>query len=422
MSAASRRVSVEILSRVEGETGMRLTIRDGRIRRAELPVFEPPRLFEGFLRGRAAAEAPDLTARVCGICPVAYQLTAAAAIEGLLRLDPGEKVRRLRRLLYCGEWIASHALHVTMLHAPDFLGFDSGIAMSREHPEAVARGLRLKKTGNAIVATVGGREVHPFNPKLGGFHAAPAREAIASLAGPLDAAIDDARALLRWVGGLPIPEFEQDYTFLALVHERDYPMAEGRVATDRGFDVDARGFEALVTETQVPHASALHAILRDGTAPLSGPLARWALNRDRLPADVRAAAAEAGVEGVCRNPFRAIVVRAAEILWACGEARRLVGGYEPPDPPSVEGPPRVGSGFACTEAPRGLLYHRYRVDERGTIREARIVPPTALNLRRMELDLEGWIPADGGSDEAALRRAAARLVRNHDPCISCATH
>ena len=106
----------------------------------QLRIFEPPRFFEALLRGRAYSEAPDITARICGICPVAYQMSSVHAMEDAFGVTVGGQLRALRRLLYCGEWIESHALHVYMLHAPDFLGYQDAIQLAQDHPEIVQRG------------------------------------------------------------------------------------------------------------------------------------------------------------------------------------------------------------------------------------------------------------------------------------------
>ncbi len=233
----TRTVKVDFLARVEGEGGVRVRLKDGRVTEVELRIFEPPRFFEGFLRGRRHDEAPDITARICGICPVAYQVSAANALEAALGIRLDERLRALRRLLYCGEWIESHALHITLLHAPDFLGLESGIHLAEKEPEAVRRGLEIKKTGNAIVTTVGGREIHPVNPRVGGFWRAPERAAIAALQGPLERAREAAIETARWVSGFEFPDLETGHELVALRHPGEYPMAEGTIASTAGLDL-----------------------------------------------------------------------------------------------------------------------------------------------------------------------------------------
>ena len=417
-----RTITVETLARVEGEGALRLTVEGGRVTNAQLKIFEPPRFFEAFLRGRHCTEAPDITARICGICPVAYQMSAVTAIEQALGITVDPQVGALRRLLYCGEWIQSHALHVYMLHAPDFLGYESGLAMAGDHPEVIGRGLQIKKVGNAIMDLLGGRAVHPINVRVGGFYRVPTRAELQPLVQQLEWARDAARETVRWTATLPYPPFERDYQFVALRGSDGYPFIEDRVTSSSGLDVAASRFGERLTEDHVEHSTALHARLQGDGAYTVGPLARYALNFSKLSAPAREEAEAAGLGTVCRNPFRSIVVRSVEILHACDEALRVIGAYDQPDRPAVEVAPRAGIGHGCTEAPRGLLYHRYVLDEQGLIVEAHIVPPTSQNLRMIEEDLGAYAATRLDLPTAQLTWQCEQAIRNYDPCISCATH
>ncbi|MDR7422278.1 MAG: nickel-dependent hydrogenase large subunit [Armatimonadota bacterium] len=420
-----RRIEVGALARVEGEGGLRVVVEGGRVAEVFLDIFEPPRFFEAFLRGRTAQDAVDLTARICGICPVAYQMSAAHALEKAFGVSPPPGVRALRRLFYCGEWIESHVLHMFLLHAPDFLGYDSAIAMAQVPAlrPLVERALRMKQVGNRLVALIGGREVHPVSACVGGFFRAPGRAELAALAPDLAWGLEAAVEALRWAGSLSYPAFETDYEFVALRHPGEYPMNEGRIVSSGGLDAAVEDYDAHFTEEQVAHSNALHSrFRRDGQSYLVGPLARLNLNADRLSPAARAAAGELGLRLPLRNPFMSLLARGLETVHAFEEALALVEAYEPPDPPRVPVVPRAGAGAHATEAPRGMLYHRYEVDEAGRIATARIVPPTAQNLRRIEDDLRRFVPMvlEAPHDEATLR--CEQLVRSYDPCISCATH
>ncbi|MGO8823997.1 MAG: Ni/Fe hydrogenase subunit alpha [Acidimicrobiales bacterium] len=417
-----RTVSVQGLARVEGEGSLRVEVRDGRVEDVELQIFEPPRFFEAFLRGRRATEAPDLTARICGICPVAYQMSACAAVEDALGISVHRGVADLRRLLYCGEWLQSHSLHVHMLHAPDFLGCQDAVEMAQRHRAAFERGLALKKTGNRIMEAIGGRAIHPVNVKVGGFYRAPSREEVAALAGPLSDALDLALATVAWVAGFDFPDVHGDYRFVALRDAGRYPLESGRVASSDGLDTTPGGFADLVVEEQVARSTALHARLENRLEYLTGPLARYALNSAQLPDVAARAAADAGLGPTCTNPFQSIIVRAVEIVFACQEALMLVERYEPPDPPSAPVPSGGGEGTGATEAPRGLLFHRYRIDQEGLITAAQIVPPTSQNQITIESDIRRTVQASLDLSDDELTWRSEQAVRNHDPCISCATH
>ncbi len=419
---ATRTIRVDYIARVEGESSLDLEIRDGAVDAVRLSIFEPPRFFEALLRGRGFGEVLDIVARICGICPIAYQMSGVHAIEDVLGIEIDAPIRALRRLLYCGEWIESHALHIVMLHAPDFLGYPDAISMARDHGATVERGLALKKAGNALLRLLGGREIHPVNVRIGGFYKAPSRAELAALADTLKRARDQAIATLRWAAGFPFPEFSRDYEFVALRHADEYPMNEGRIVSSAGLDIAAADYQSEFLERQVRYSTALHSQLKRRGAYLVGPMARYAINRDRLPSEVRALADEVGLEPVCRNPFRSILVRAVEIVFCCGEALRLIADYEPPARPFVASEPRAGVGYACTEAPRGILYHRYRLDAEGTVLDAHLVPPTAQNQDVIEEDLRQIATKGLDRDDEALQADCEQSIRNHDPCISCAAH
>ena len=421
MSERSRELTVSGLARVEGEGALRITVHDGQVTRAELNIYEPPRFFEAFLRGRSYTEPPDLTARICGICPVAYQTSACNAIEQACGAELTEPLAELRRLLYCGEWISSHALHIYLLHAPDFLGYPDAISLARDHRDIVERGLELKKTGNAILELVGGRAIHPVNVRVGGFYRAPTPAELRPLAERLRRALDLALDTVRWAATFEFPDLELEHDLLAARDAGRYPLERGSLATTSGLSFPAREFPGHVTEEQVPHSTALHATL-DGHRYLTGPLARYSLNSAALSPAAREAAAGAGLGAQCRNPFRSILVRGVEIVYAAEEALRIIGAYERPGRPSVEVTPRAGTGHGVSEAPRGLLYHRYELDGDGLIRAATIVPPTSQNLAVIEDNLRELVGANLGRDDASLTALCEQAIRNHDPCISCAAH
>src|SRR5574341_418713 len=417
----SRTIKVDYLARVEGEGALYVKIKDNTVTDVKLKIFEPPRFFEAFLRGRKFSEAPDITARICGICPIDYQMSAVHAIEDAFGIRVEGPLRALRRLIYCGEWIESHALHVYMLHAPDFLDYADAIQMAKDHPDIVQRALQLKKVGNEIVAILGGREIHPINVRVGGFYKVPTKRDLAPLAERLAWARDAALEGVRWTARLPFPEYEYDYEFVAMRHPTEYPFNEGRLVSTGGLDIAVRDYENEFAEEHVAHSNALHSVLKKRGAYLVGPLARYNLNFDRLPPAAQDEARSAGLPPVCRNPFQSIIVRSVEILYACEEALRLIAGYEMPDRPAVDVRPVAGTGYGCTEAPRGILYHSYRVDERGLIQNAKIVPPTSQNQRSMEEDLWRFVPPRLDLPQETLTQQCEQAIRNYDPCISFAT-
>jgi sulfhydrogenase subunit alpha len=419
---ADRTINVDYLPRVEGEGALKVVVRDGVVRSAELSIFEPPRFFEAFLRGRGYEEVPDITSRICGICPIAYQMSAVHAMENALGVAVAGPLRDLRRLIYCGEWIESHALHIYMLHAPDFLGYASAIEMARDHGDVVQRGLVLKKAGNDLMILLGGREIHPINVRVGGFYRTPRRRELAPLAERLEWARDAALATVRWAASFDFPDRERNYEFVALRHPHEYPFNEGRIVSNRGLDIPPDAYEEHFEEMHVERSTALHSRIRERGAYLCGPLARYNLNFDRLSPLAQQAAREAGLKTTCANPYRSIVIRAVEVLYACDEALRIIAAYEEPERPAVAIAPRAATGFAATEAPRGMLWHRYRLDVDGSVATARIVPPTSQNQASIEEDLKDFVADNLDLPDDELRHRCEQAVRNYDPCISCATH
>lgn len=422
MNTRTRTIKVDTLARVEGEGALLIKLRGERVTDVKLRIYEPPRFFEAFLRGRHYSEAADLTARICGICPVAYQMSAVHAMERALGVHIDPAVRMLRRLFYCGEWIESHALHVYMLHAPDFLGYEDAIQMARDHRGIVEQGLRLKKIGNRIVQVLGGREIHPISAAVGGFHKTPRKSQVRELEEDLKWALDASLETVRLVSGFEFPEFEQDYEFVALSHPDEYPFNEGRLVSNRGLNIDCAEYEDHFQEHHVKHSNALHSAVRGRGSYLVGPMARYNLNFEKLPEVAQEAALAAGLKPPVKNPFRSIAVRAVELVFACAEALRIVHEYEPPAEPRVEPVVRRSEGQAITEAPRGILYQRYALDENGLILTAKIVPPTSQNQKRIEDDLRDFAEqvVAWPLDEATWK--CEQAIRNYDPCISCATH
>lgn len=420
---ATKTIKVDALARVEGEGSLYVRIRDGRVQEVKFGIFEPPRFFEAFLVGRDYSEAPDITARICGICPIAYELGAILAMEDALGISVPSVITDLRRLIYCGEWIESHGLHIYLLHAPDFLGLPDALELAKVDKPLVERALRLKKIGNDILEVVGGRAVHPVNLKVGGFFRAPAKARVRALAGDLKWAVEESLATVKLVGGFDFPVLEQDYTFVALRHERDYAIHQGRLVSNGGLDIPPADFLDHFDEEHVAHSNALHGFMKEGHGPYKvGPLARYAINHDRLSETARQAASAAGLGPVVGNPFQSIVVRAVEMVQACEDALALVEAYEEPDGPAVAVEPRAGVGHGCTEAPRGVCYHRYELADDGSILSARIVPPTAQNQKCIENDLLKVVEANLDLADEALRWRCEQAIRNYDPCISCATH
>jgi coenzyme F420-reducing hydrogenase alpha subunit len=420
--SADREIHVDYLARVEGEGAMHLKLKGNEVEELEFKIFEPPRFFEAFLRRRKFSEAPDITARICGICPIAYQMSSCNAMEAAAGVHVGGQLRALRKLIYFGEWLESHGLHIFFLHAPDFLGYDNAIAMAQDFGFRVASGLRLKKLGNQIMTVVGGREIHPINVKVGGFYRVPTKAELESLTDELEWGLEEAEQTVEWVAGFPFPDFERDYEFVAVKHPDEYGILEGRIVSNRGLDIAAHDWPDYFVESHVEWSNALHARRIDGGSYHVGPMARYSLNHAQLSPRAIRTAHDAGLGRVCTNPFKSIIVRAVEMVHACESALEIIRDYEPPEEPALEVAPRSATGHGVSEAPRGLLYHRYDLDDEGLIADAHIVPPTSQNQLSIEDDLRAYVPQYAHLDDDRLQWELEQAIRNYDPCISCATH
>ncbi len=418
----NRTIKVDQLARVEGEGAVFVKISDGKVADVKLKIYEPPRFFEAFLRGRDYSEAPDITARICGICPIAYQMSSVTAMEDAFGIQVDGQLRELRRLIYCGEWIESHVLHIYMLHAPDFLGYEDALLLAKDKPDLVKKALEMKKIGNDIMILVGGREIHPINVKVGGFYKVPTKLELMRMMERLKWGRDAAIETAKLVTTFEFPDFEVDYEFVSLSHPTEYPLIGGRVVSSSGLDCAIREYEFHFEERHIAHSNALHSIQKGKGAYSVGPLARFNLEFDKLAPLAKQVAQEVGIKPVVKNPFKSIIVRAIEVIHAYDEAIRIIENYEMPSAPAIEVPVQAGIGFGASEAPRGMLYHRYKLADDGTILDAKIVPPTAQNQPTIENDLRQFVTANIDMPREELTLRTEQAVRNYDPCISCATH
>ena len=415
-------IEVPALARVEGEGGLYIGLKDGKAVEIRLDIYEPPRFFEGFLVGRYLQEVPDITARICGICPVAYQMSSVAALEKALEVEISPQAYALRRLMYCGEYIESHALHIYLLQAPDLLGQPSALDLAAIAPHVVKDALRMKKIGNALLKGIGGRSVHPVNACVGGFYRWPEAAPLKALLPELEWGLEAAQATVKWAVTLPYPEMELDYEFVALHHPQEYAVMNGEVWSSKGSQLSVIEFETRYLEEHVRHSNALHGYTKDGGHYLVGPLARLALNHAQLLPAAQKALADNRIKLPITNPYKSLIARAVELVQAYEEAIQIVKAYAPSGPAHLELKLKAGEGSGASEAPRGLLYHRYKIDAQGLVQFAKIVPPTAQNLPRIEQDLLALVPQIIAMPQEQATLTAEHLVRSYDPCISCATH
>lgn len=416
----TRKLHLEMMTRVEGEGGISVELQDGELKHLTMDIFEPPRLFEGFLRGRSIEEVPDITARICGICPVAYQFTSAQAIEAGLGITLSPEIRRLRQLLYLGEWIQSHALHIYFLQLPDLLGFPDALTLAQVNGGRVKEALRLKQIGNRVMDLVGGRSIHPINVCIGGFYHAPSKDEVRALRADLEWALLASIRTVELIETLHLPTLERPVELVSLSRDDEYAFLDGTLSIGSKSGIPVKEFPSELIESHVPQSNALYSTRSAGGSYFVGPLARIHFNHSRL--SPRALGVYGRLRFSTADPYAGILARAIELIHACETALQIVDGYIPPDPPRVPFELHAGEGHGASEAPRGTLYHRYRFDERGLVESARIVPPTAQNYVRMEDDLRLLVPTIADRADAEILAECEKLIRCYDPCISCSVH
>jgi sulfhydrogenase subunit alpha len=422
-----RSIEVNHLARVEGHGGILVEVDGRNVNRVEFQVFEGARLVEGLLRGRRYEDVAQIVSRICAICSVAHSLTSLKATEAAFGIVPSEQTQRLRDLMYRGENIESHALHVFLLALPDYLGYPSAIAMAEKYGDAVATGLRLKKLGNTIQETLGGRAIHPVNAVIGGFATLPSTPQLVALRDALEQGIRDCETTVELMKGLPAtPYCDADTAFAALRSTEPYGYYRGDSielrATGAEASFPACDYRVLTAEEVVGHSHAKHSHYR-GRPFMVGALARIAVNGGLLTDRARAAMRALALETPFRNPMDNNKAQAVELVHDVETALDTVqallrDGLADERPPRVS--PRPGTGTAVTEAPRGFLVHSYTYDREGNVVQADVVTPTAVNAASMEDHFRAAVAQSDADDDVALR--LGMIARAYDPCISCSVH
>lgn len=415
------------LTRVEGHGNLVIDTVAGEVVECRLEIVEPPRFFEVLLQGRKWHEAPQLTCRICGICSCGHTTASLNALENWADITPSSQTRRLRRLLFNGEQIQSHVLHVLYLALPDLMGVGSVLDLVDCQRDLVETALRLKRTGNDLCRTVGGRHVHPITCKVGGFTKLPTPAQLAALRPKLEGARADLAVVIDILKTLPFPDFQRETEYLALhqTHaDTEYPWQWGDaiLSSDAGV-IPLSEYRSVANEFLVPHSTAKHARHRRDSYRV-GALARVNLHSAKLHPAARAAAGALGFTVPCHNPFLNNLAQIIESVHAVEHSLQLLDELEASglheEPCSV--PVEAGTGIGAADVPRGVLFHEYTMDDNGTITDSNLVIPTAQNLANIESDLRELVPRLLDQPEDQVRLACEMLVRAYDPCISCATH
>lgn len=415
-------LKVPFITRLEGEGSLELTSKGNAIDKLHLKIFEPPRLFEAFLKGKSYRDVPDLSARICGICPMAYQLTAIQAMETLFGVSLPAHIVSLRRLMNLGEWLQSHSLHIHFLAAPDVYGYESALQMGKEYPEFLQRGMLIQEAGNALMSLLGGRSVHPVGLQVGGFTKMPNEQKWQQCLELVEHALPAAKQLVKWASELDLPDYSHEFVWVSLQGEQVYPINSGLIQSSNGLSLMAHEYPHHFKEHQTRHSTAFYSLL-DGNDYLVGPLARMNNNFHLLSSSVKSLAKEHGLKFPNQNMYTSIQARALECYAALEESLKILAAGIPAGEANIPYQVQAGETHYCTEAPRGLIYHYYELDEQGRVVNCSIIPPTSQNQARIEKDLHYSVSMYGlDKSDLELKHFCERIIRNYDPCISCSTH
>ncbi len=423
-------ITIPHLGRVEGHGGIHVTIADGAVTDVDMDIHEGSRYYEQLLVGKNHRDVQGIITRVCAICSADHTVAALEALEQALGVEVSTRARLLRGLLLRGAAIESHALHVFALALPDFLGFDSVMAMAGRYPSEVAFALELKQLGNRLQTVIGGRAVHPINTLVGGFGTMPSRSDVAVLRSNLDAVLEPLSRTVDLMASIEVPVWAEHPTlFVALrPHGEGFGFRGEVLCTSKGAEHPVAAYHEAVREFTVEHSTARHAALASGETYMVGSLARLALWGDRLEGAAAAARDRLFPAGIPDNVLLNTRAQLVEIVYSVDSAIELCDGYL--ETPEIEAELREievrrGRGVSAIEAPRGTLVHDYELDDDGIVTAANIITPTAQNLANVERDLREAgkrLQRRGHGSEAELKHAFEMLARAYDPCISCSVH
>jgi sulfhydrogenase subunit alpha len=418
----TKTIEVNYIARVEGRGALNISIsKERKIKDLRFRIHEPPRFFEAFLIGRRYTELMELTSRLCGICPVAHQITALRAVENAIGLEPSEQTKDLRTLLALSAHIQSHVLSMYFLSLPDLLGYESTLAMTKDHLNDIKRGLKLKKLGNDLSDLIGGRAVHPVTAVVGGFTALPSKNKLQVIRKRLIEAKNDAFQTVNLFSKLKIPHFVRQCEHIAISNPKSYAINTGRLRSTEGLNIHETEYRDYISEKQVPYSTALHSQLKTKGSFMVGPLPRVNLNFEQLTSDAKEAAKRSEVKFPNYNPFVSHLARAIELVHSIDESINIIDRLPLKEEPRNVSC-RAGFGAAITEAPRGSLYHSYVLDNNGIIRKADLVPPTAHNANNVEKDMHEFLGTMLDEPVEEIQRKCEMLIRAYDPCISCSAH
>jgi coenzyme F420-reducing hydrogenase alpha subunit len=415
-------ITLEHITKIEGHAKLTVRIERNKVREVDLDAFEGARYFEGILKGRKYSDASVLTSRICGICSCIHTTCACQAIEDALKIEVTEQTKTLRELLCLAEQIRSHATHLYFFVLPDYLGFSSAIAMAGKHRVEVTRALDLIKLGNDIISALSGREMHPVAVIAGGFSQTPDDEELEKLEERLESAKKDALKTAELFSHIPYPDFNRETNYFTLDNDRDYALLDGKISGVGSYHVPTKSYAEHFKEYMKPSSTAKFVLAKGRENYSVGALARVNQKMSHLSKDALNALRKTKIAFPCHNPFVNNICQAVELIHAVDRCVEIIDDLTIRDEKPVKPKARAGRGISVVEAPRGLLFHDYTLDDKGVIQKANIITPTAQNIKNIENDLTAFIPTTLNQPKKEITLSIEKLVRAYDPCISCSAH
>ena len=417
------KIEVKSLARVEGHGGILVEIVNGKIKNVNFKIFEGPRLIETLTIGKTPEENISLVSRICAICTLSHRYASIRALERALNIKVPLKTKLTRTLMHLGEIIESHSLHVFFLSLPDLIKSSSAITMLNKYKEEIEIGLKIKKFGNSIMKCISGRIIHGENPVLGGFGKYPSEKELLSIKEQAENLLPHAIKIVEFLGSFSFPSFyEQETIFMALnPANNEFGFVGDTVLISTGEERSIEDYKNLTNEKTIPYSFARHSSY-NGKSFSVGALARMNLLGERLENEAGKCFRKYYNSRWKKNPLFNVISQAIEIVYCLEKIPVLIDKIIGLKDPKIKKPAQLnGEATGAVEAPRGILYHHYRI-ENGLIAECDIITPTAQNLRDIEkyfrLAVENLTP-EYNSDPAYLLETIARA---YDPCISCSTH
>ncbi len=411
-----RTINLEHITKIEGHASLRLKIRNNKVEVCELRAIEGSRYFEGFMRGRMFNEASEISSRICGICSASHTICSIQAIENALRIEPSDQTIMLRKLMMIGERIRSHATHLYFLSLPDYMGYESALDMVKKHKETVQTAFALMQTGNNIIYTIAGRDLHPVSVTIGGFLKLPEQEQIIKMSREVENAKKHALKTVRLFSKLKYPKFARKTEHFSLFRRGEYATLYGDLNSESRLFLQNE-FHKYIREYHVPYSNA-NFVVKEGKSYMVGALSRLINNEKYLSRDAK----KAHKIKLESNPFLNNYAQSVELVHAIDEAIYICNSLKIRKEKLCKSEPRAGYGISAVEAPRGTLFHEYVMDNKGKILKANIVTPTAQYLRNLEDDMRAHISTLVNKPKSKIISEAEKLIRAYDPCFSCSTH